>query len=155
MNEKFIQLYETSGLSLYELAKKTGLSYTTVNELKREVLDINKCSVKHVCKLAELFCVPIEELMNPCFYMEGISGRYRKIRYVWKKGKTMILTFTYKNLPVELDSGLKMTVAGRREAYILIGDLMIDRFLQKKDFAEKADRWIEEYGDGRTVSADA
>ena len=42
--------------------------------------------------------------------MEGISGRYRKIRYVWKKKETMILAFTYKNQPVELDSGLKMTV---------------------------------------------
>ena len=60
MNEKFIQLYETSGLSLYELAKKTGLSYTTVNELKRRFwITTNVLGVKHVCKLAELFCVPI------------------------------------------------------------------------------------------------
>ena len=145
MNEKYIRYFEKSGLSMYELAREAGLPYTTINELNRGKLDINHCSVRYVSRLADIFGVTVEELINPSSYMDGVGGKYRNIRYTWKKKDRMVLSFVYKKKPVELDSGLRMMVPGRREAYSLMGELLIDQFLRKLESEEKAEKLIREY----------
>ena len=93
--------------------------------------------------------------MNPYSYMEGVSDKYRGVRYTWVKEKTMVLSCKYKKQSVVLDSGLQMNVPGRREAYNLMGELMIDRYLKKLEFEKAAEKLIKEHESGRAVSFSA
>ncbi len=65
MNENFIQTMTDKKISAYSLAKNTGIPYTTISRLKTQKLDINKCAVETVVKIAKELETPIESLLNP------------------------------------------------------------------------------------------
>lgn len=55
MNKSFKTALNNKGMTMYSLAKKTGLPYTTINRLANDKLDINDCNAAAVYKIAKDF----------------------------------------------------------------------------------------------------
>lgn len=77
MNSGFKDALNDSGMSMYSLAKQTGLPYTTINRLVNEKLSINNCNAGAVFKIASALGVQMEVLMKgECVYtLDEIAER--------------------------------------------------------------------------------
>ena len=64
MNNGFKEALDKSGMTMYSLAKKTDVPYTTINRLMNERLSINNCNAGAVFKIASALGVQMETLMN-------------------------------------------------------------------------------------------
>lgn len=60
------QLLKAKGLSLYELAERSGLSYSIVHNLISGKSDIRKCTVQTARRLAQTLSISIEDLLLLC-----------------------------------------------------------------------------------------
>lgn len=56
------EIIKEKGLSVYKVAKGSGIPYTTVNEIVLGKKNINDCSIKTISTLANFLDVPIESL---------------------------------------------------------------------------------------------
>ena len=54
-------------MSVYRLAKKSGLAYSTVNDICHGKAQLEKCSAETIYRLAHALDVSMEELLAPCF----------------------------------------------------------------------------------------
>lgn len=54
-------------ISIYRLAKESGLPYATVNDICNGKAQLEKCSAETVYRLAQALDVSMEELLAPCF----------------------------------------------------------------------------------------
>ncbi|WP_029320424.1 helix-turn-helix domain-containing protein [Butyrivibrio sp. AE3004] len=84
MNDKIIALFEEKKINKRQLAKLSGLQYTTVNEILNRKQQINSCSGRTLMKLAAFFDVHIEELLDPFPILENVEGRYNEVDYIWR-----------------------------------------------------------------------
>ena len=92
-NNNFNAALQHSGLSMYALSKRSGIPYTTINELHNGKNDINQCAVSTVWRLGAVIGVPPESLMNPIYYLNGVKGRYKGLwtrRYRYYRNCRMI-----------------------------------------------------------------
>lgn len=54
-------------MSIYKLAKASGLPYATVNDICNGKAQLEKCSAETIYRLAHALDVSMEELLAPCF----------------------------------------------------------------------------------------
>ena len=54
-------------MSIYRLAKKSGVPYATVNDICNGKAQLEKCSAETIYRLAHALNVSMEELLAPCF----------------------------------------------------------------------------------------
>ena len=85
MNSSFKLIFNNSGMSMYSLAKNTGLPYTTINRLVNEKLDINDCNAAAVYKIAKALGVTMEQLVRNYDFLTGTEGEYLGVKYKWTK----------------------------------------------------------------------
>ena len=85
MNRSFKTALMNSGMSMYSLAKTTGLPYTTINRLVNDKLDINDCNAGSVYKLSNALGVTMEQLVTQLDFLTGTEGEYLGIKYKWTK----------------------------------------------------------------------
>lgn len=64
MNSRFKEALDDSGMSMYSLAKQTGVPYTTINRLVNEKLSVNNCNAGAIFKIAYALGVRMEDLMD-------------------------------------------------------------------------------------------
>jgi predicted nucleotidyltransferase len=64
MNNGFKDALDKSGMTMYSLAKKTDVPYTTINRLVNERQSINNCNAGAVFKIASALGVQMETIMN-------------------------------------------------------------------------------------------
>ena len=75
MNDNFNRQLERSGLSMYALAKRASVPYTTVNEIRNGKIDINQCAAATVCRLGDALGSDPRELMNEMRERGGAGGQ--------------------------------------------------------------------------------
>lgn len=132
-NQQLKKQINIQGKSLYRISKDTGIPYTTINELANGKLDIDRCSLSTVYRLACEFSCRIEEIMNPIQLVDGMSGRYRKIRYHW------ISNGDISELHIEDDGTDKVIDKGDYSqerfacAYKSLTECLIDIYLSDKE----------------------
>lgn len=85
MNSSFKTILKDSGMTMYSLAKKTRLPYTTVNNLVNNRLDINKCSADAVSRMSKVLGVTMEQLVDKYDFLTGTEGEYLGVKYKWTK----------------------------------------------------------------------
>lgn len=61
------ELMKERNLSMYRLAKNSGVPYATVNDICSGKAKLEKCTAETVYKLAVSLDVTVEELLAPCF----------------------------------------------------------------------------------------
>ena len=59
------KIIESKKLSLYRVAKDSGIPYMTLNDICNGKTNLNKCSAETVYKLAKALDTPMEELLEP------------------------------------------------------------------------------------------
>lgn len=141
-NDNFNKVLKESGLSMYGLAKYSGVPYTTINEIHNNKIDINRCESGTVFKLAACINASPEEIMNKIMYLDGIKGKYKGIEYVWSTSDTSKLIFEYKGEEVVLDTEKQYNVKGRNRYYNMAAELMIKDYMEKMEWEEEAEKCI-------------
>lgn len=61
------KLMEKNELSVYELAKRSGVPYTTVSNICKGKTKIENCSAKTLYKIARALGISVDELIAPAF----------------------------------------------------------------------------------------
>ena len=61
------EIMAEQNISMYRLAKSSGIPYTTVNDICSGRARLEKCSAETVYKLSKSLGVPMESLLAPCF----------------------------------------------------------------------------------------
>ena len=147
MNESFQKCLRDSGLSMYALAKKSGVPYTTINELKNEKHDINQCASETTLKLSFALGVEWHTLLNPFRFLDGCEGRYKQIRYRWGSDEESFITFKQDGEEICLRAGTVFDIPKRRKYYDIIAEWMIEEYLRKKEWEASSDimyqKWCE------------
>lgn len=59
------EMLKKKNMSIYRLAKTSGLPYATVNDLCNEKVQLQKCSAQTVYQIAHALGMPMEELLTP------------------------------------------------------------------------------------------
>ena len=134
-NMNFIKIIKDKNISMYRLSKNTGIPYTTINEIYNGKIDINKCSVDTVQKLALEFHVSITELLNPIYYLENVHGQYKNIKYIWKKSESgnMNLEFYDNNKKIILDGEAKYVTPDAKKLANICAEILIEQYFKKKE----------------------
>lgn len=65
------ELITKKNISMYRLAKNSGVPYTTVNDICSGKARLEKCSAETIYKLAKELDVSMETLLEPCFNKRG------------------------------------------------------------------------------------
>ena len=60
-------LLQKHSMSKYRLSKLSGIPYATINDICSGKADIRKCSVDNVYRIAKVFRVSMEELLEPYY----------------------------------------------------------------------------------------
>ena len=139
-NHAFLEALKKSGLTAYGLAQRTGISYTTISELKTGKRSINHCSYEMVYKLAYALHSDMKDLCNPVYILEGAEGHYKGIHYVWHNNTDTYLSFNYKGTSVELHGQTLLTVPWDYTVYQKLAEIRIDQFLQEKELDNRINR---------------
>ncbi len=58
---------EQRNMSIYQLAKASGVPYSTVNDICNGKARLEKCSAETIYHIARALDLPMEELLAPCF----------------------------------------------------------------------------------------
>ena len=143
MNTNFTSVLKESGYSVYRLAKLTGVPYTVVHELASGKKDINKRPAETVSRLAAALGRSSEDIMNPIYYMDGVSGTYRGVKYQWKHDKTMKLVINTGDFSDTLDSEYDMIHGKDKKAYEAYTEICIDQRLMQLDSKKAIDRILQ------------
>ncbi len=59
-----IELLESRKMSKYRLSRLSGIPYTTINDICSGKASIEKCSAETIYKIAKVFGVSMEELVE-------------------------------------------------------------------------------------------
>ena len=145
-NHAFLEALKKSGLTAYSLAQRTGISYTTISELKSGKRSINHCSYEMVCKMAYALHIDMQELCNPVFILEGVQGHYRGLHYTWHNDTDTYLSFSYQGEPVELHGQTLLTVPWDYMIYQKLAEIRIDQFLYEKELDRRIDSLTRDIG---------
>ena len=136
INRNFIKKIRECRITQYRLAKISGVPYTTVNELANNQADINKCTAETVQKLAASLETTALEILNPIAYMDGITGKYGKLKYKWKASRSheMSLVFDDGDKTVRIDADGKYDTPASKKYASLCAEIEIDKYFRKKQF---------------------
>ena len=139
MNERMIHLFKQSGLSKYALAHRSGVPYTTVNEILNAKTDINRCASETVFRLAAVLHARPETVVNDIHILDGYKGKHRGVRYMLRfNGASMEIIFRYNGEDVILETGQQYRLPERRDDYLTFVEWHIDDYLDEREFQEHA-----------------
>ena len=133
INQNFMDKLAEAGITMYALSKRSGVPYTTVNEICNGKNDINQCAAGTVHRLAAALGTTTDSIINPINYLDGIKGKYKGIEYTWSTDGNSFITFEHNDKQVTLDAGTHLNMPSRMNYYEIIAGWMI------KDYTEKAD----------------
>lgn len=127
MNSGFKDALNDSGLSMYSLAKQTGLPYTTINRLVNEKLSINNCNAGAVFKIASALGVQMEVLMkDECVYtLDEIAERIAPVAKKYNIPKVYIFG-SYARGEANPDSDVDLMIEGGDYSALDIAGIMED-----------------------------
>lgn len=128
-NKNFNTALIESGLTMYALAKYSGVPYTTINELHNGKNDINRVPVLTLWKLCAVLEVDPESIINPINYLDGVKGRYKGIDYTWSTGECSQITFEYQGEPVTISAGATYNIPSRLKYYNIFANWMIEDYI--------------------------
>ena len=77
----FSKLLDERNITCYSLAKRSGVSYTAINELYRGERDIGECSFKNVVSIASALELSLDEILKESSHRETIPESFAK--YFW------------------------------------------------------------------------
>ena len=69
-----IELLESRKMSKYRLSRLSGIAYTTINDICSGKASIEKCSAETIYKIAKVFGVSMEELIEDAIEKKKPSG---------------------------------------------------------------------------------
>lgn len=143
-NSKFNSALQGSGLSMYALSRRSGVPYTTINEIRNGKNDINQCAAATVWRLAAALGVSPNDLINDINYLDGVKGKYKDIDFTWRSETNTLITFEYNGSMVTLDTGAFYNIPSRLQYYNIIAGWMIKEHLERiqweKDAKELLDK---------------
>lgn len=61
------ELMQKKAITKYQLAKNSGIPYTTVSDIVSGKAQLEKCTAETIYRLAKELDVPMETLLEPCF----------------------------------------------------------------------------------------
>lgn len=87
-------------ISVYALSKKSGISYSTLNDIVNEKVDIFNVKSGILYSMARALQLSMDQLYDICTdnNIELYDENNRIYAYVIKKNKTYYLKFTYKSI---------------------------------------------------------
>lgn len=93
------EILEKKNMSIYRLAKLSGLPYATVNDLCNEKVQIRKCSAETVYQIARALDISMEELLAPYYMKRGSFENFKSTvcHRVKEMGDLAFLTDTLQN----------------------------------------------------------
>ena len=128
---------------MYRLSRTSGVAYTVINELINQKRWINDRPLETIVKLALVLGTSTDALADPFPVMDHVSGTYRKIRYRWEHRDTMYFHFYDGREEHIVDTGYHLTDPAKKAYYTIIGEFLIDDYLEEKEFLMKTQRLME------------
>ncbi len=146
MNERFNSALKSSGKTIYRLAKDTGIPYTNLSELANEKKSINTSSAIMVSKIAFALNTSVEQLLDVTSMMDGVSGKYRGVRYLCEyDGTQMQVHLKDKERELTKAAGIMMNGSESRQTYEWVIEILIDRYLADQEMEERLRKAMEVY----------
>ncbi len=142
-NDNFNKHLKESGISMYALAKRSGIPYTTINELHNGKNSINQCAVTTVYRIGAALGVKPDSLLNPIKYIDGVRGKYKSIDFIWTTSDESCITFEYDGDRVTLGTGAVYNIPARLEYYNIIAGWMIKDYIAKREWEIEAKELLE------------
>lgn len=68
---------QKKNMSIYRLAKKSGVPYATVNDICNGKAQLEKCSAETIYRLARALDITMEELLAPCFFRRSSFENFK------------------------------------------------------------------------------
>lgn len=94
---------EERGLTIYAIAKRAGIPYSTLNDIANGRVDVENCKVGIVLRISETIGISLDELLKICSSgIRNISTSYGINAAVTVRNKTYYADFTYNGEHVEL-----------------------------------------------------
>lgn len=139
MNENFKSAIKESKITMYELAAKAAVPYTTINKLMNDKLDINKISAEALYKIAIVLKTDMNSLLNNVQFLNKATGHSGKIKYHWISSpqKNDKIRFTYNGENVEVDLDEKFVKPEHREYFDLFAQMAVERYVKRAKFEEE------------------
>ncbi|MBQ9015455.1 MAG: helix-turn-helix transcriptional regulator [Firmicutes bacterium] len=136
-NTNFNSALEQSGKSMYAVSKRSGVPYTTINEIHNGKKDINQCAAGTVYRIAAALDVPADTILNEIHYLDGVKGKYKGIDYIWSTGDSSQITFEFEGKNVILSVGKIYNIPSRIEYYQVIAGWMIKEYIAKAEWKKE------------------
>ena len=135
MNESFKDALKNSGMSMYSLAKKSGLPYTTVNRLVNDKLDINDCNSAAVREMSKVLGVTMEQLVDKYDFLTGTEGEYLGVKYKWTRDEDdhQVLLLNDNGCDLLVWKGRLLIDVNRIDSYMAIVRLMVDELILQNE----------------------
>ncbi len=138
MNENFNQALLESGLTMYQLAKKTGISYSLINDLAHEKKPINQRSAEQVGRLASVFGKSISDILDPYCVVEGLSGSVAGTKYkVGYENGQMYIDIFQGNGTHRIVKDQLYCIPRYRDYYELAVESSVENYLEEKKKKEE------------------
>lgn len=101
----FRKLLDERNITCYSLSKRSGVSYTAINELYRGERDIGECSFKNVVAMANALEISLDEILKGCSCRATIPESFAK--YFWDTdiGELDLLKHKHYIIPRLLEYG--------------------------------------------------
>ena len=140
MNSNFKRYFSSANISMYELAARSGIPYTTINKLVNDKMDINNLSSGCLYKISILLQTKMENLINETIILENASGRSGNVKYKWicDNNQTKI-SFNYKGEKVIVEMGQGFNDPKARKYYDLFAQMAVEKYTKEKAFDIKSD----------------
>lgn len=135
-------------MSMYSLAKNTGLPYTTINRLVNEKLDINDCNAAAVYKIARALGVTMEQLVRNYDFLTGTEGEYLGVKYKWTKDKEehqLLVLMDGEQEEVVWQAKRLLTDSTKRDGYEGVAKLAVKGYLHQKQSAARFEEVRKKY----------
>ena len=136
VNDNFNNVYLDSGLSMYSLSRRSGVPYTTINEIRNSKIDINLCAAGTVTKIAAALGTDTQSIMNPVRLLDGVRGKYRNVSYFWKDDAATVLNISTEGIDYTIETGKQYRIPRWREYYDILAEWLIDDWLEKKSWVK-------------------
>jgi transcriptional regulator with XRE-family HTH domain len=92
------------GISIYALARDSGISYSTLNDLVNGKVEIANCKVSLLHKLADALGITMDEVFSLCSEKDRlISNSYNLEVRLMVRNKSYFTKFIYGGAPIELE----------------------------------------------------
>lgn len=136
MNERFIEKWKASELSISELSRKTGLAYSLIYDIAHQKKDINKRTAADVMRIAAVLGTASDQIMNPFCIVDGFQGKHNGITYSVQANPDIIVRYEHDGIQESLLIGHTYHLPQRFSHYICFIEMAIDRHIEQKELEQ-------------------